>query len=85
MRTVIIGRAGRGLSFSILHPYAHLIMILPNLNHSGGKKKSEICSGGICLMLSTFKVSAKLLQLFLSIRLEEIRFFRQHLGILALY
>ena len=36
-------------------------------------------------MLSMFKVSAKLVQLFLSIGLEESRFFRWHLDTRALY
>jgi len=57
-------------------------MILPNLNHPGGKK---FCSEGNCLMLSMFKVSAKLVHLFPSTGLEESRFFCWHLDIIALY
>lgn len=65
--------------FIIFHPTS-----LYSSDYDFAKFKSsrwkEFCSAGICLMLSMFKVSVKLVQLFLS-----CKFFCWHLDIFALY
>lgn len=80
--TIILGRAGRGLPFSILHPYIHLIKILPNLNHPGGKNSilRESASCWVCLSFQQNWFSCSW-----TLGLRKADFFHWHLDILALY